>query len=275
MDPMNINFSYTLIGWEDYPSTKTPVKAALLNQMDSAIQFLYTQDGYLYDLAQDLKADKVDAYLFDSYLLTATSFIELSQKVDAFDLTNYLTKDEANVFATKTDLNNYATREELDYKAELSGDVEDNEVIVGSSPDVVKGSGVKLTQLAQIIDHENAKFTLTNTETFTMLHQHIYQVGALVFVHLVFRTNAQIAETGLFTLGKLDDSILPQHVHSFTVVPSNPGVSNDIRVDPGYIDLDGTISFDVTKTYSSSNYTFDITTFYCADISTPIVTQEL
>lgn len=164
-------------------------------------------------------------------------------------------------------------KEILDYKAELSGEVEDNEVIIGSSPDVLVGSGVKLTQLAQIIDYADTKFTLTDTATFTMLHQHIYQVGALVFIHLVFRTNAQIAETGLFTLGQLDSSILPQHVHSFTVVPANPGVSNDIRVDPGYIDLDGTISFDVTKTYSSNRYTFDITTFYCTDVSTLITTE--
>lgn len=239
---MNINFSYMLIGWEDYPSTKTPVKAALLNQMDNAIKFLHEQDSYLYDFLLRLESYKVDSALFDSYLITASSFIELSQKVDTFDTSNYLTKDEANGFATKTELEGFATKTELN-------------------------------NYPTVIDHGDTKFTLTDTETFTMLHQHIYQIGALVFIHLVFRTNAQIAETKLFTLGKLDDSILPQHVHSFTVVPANPGVSNDSRVDPGYIALDGTISFDVTKTYSSSKYTFDITTFYCTDIASAIITE--
>lgn len=214
----------------------------LLNQMDSAIKFLYEQDSYLYDFLQELKSDKVDSSLFDSYLLSAPSFIELSQKVDTFDLTNYLTKDEANGFATKTELVDYATKTELN-------------------------------NYATVVDHGATKFTLTNTETFTMLHQHIYQIGALIFIHLVFRTNAKVEEPGLFTLGKLDDSILPQHVHSFTVVPANPGVNDDMRVDPGYIALDGSISFDVTKSYSTKNYTFDITTFYCTDITSAITTE--
>ena len=111
--------------------------------MDSAIKFLYEQDSYLYDFLQELKSDKVDSSLFDSYLLSAPSFIELSQKVDTFDLTNYLTKDEANGFATKTELVDYATKTELN-------------------------------NYATVVDHGATKFTLTNTETFTMLHQHIY-----------------------------------------------------------------------------------------------------
>lgn len=108
-------------------------------------------------------------------------------------------------------------------------------------------------------------FTLTNSDLFTVIHQHCYQIGSLLFIHIVFRTNKAVDETGIYTLGQL--ALKPAHTHSFTIVPANPGVTNDMRVDPGYISADGIVSFDITKTYSSKNYTFDITTFYCTDMT--------
>lgn len=117
-----------------------------------------------------------------------------------------------------------------------------------------------------IIDYADTLFTLTNSDLFTITHQHCYQIGNLLFIHIVFRTNKTVDETGVYTLGQL--SLKPAHTHSFAIVPANPGVTNDMRVDPGYISTDGVISFDVTKTYSSKNYTFDITTFYCTDMTT-------
>lgn len=75
----------------------------------------------------------------------------------------------------------------------------------------------------------------------------------------------------LYELGQLD--IAPMHTHSFTVVPANPGVSKDMRVDPGYISIDGKVSLDVTESYSSKNYTFDITTFYCTDMTVDTPTE--
>ena len=139
-------------------------------------------------------------------------------------------------------------------------------------PKLTAGEGINIVDNVigtnLVVDHGSSAFTITNTEVFSMLHQHIYQIGGMVFVHLVFRTNKAIETTGLFTLGQLN--ISPMHTHSFTVVPVNPGASKEKRIDCGYITSDGLIQLDVTQTYSSKNYTFDITTFYCTDIVTVI-----
>ena len=162
--------------------------------------------------------------------------------------------------------------ERLDTVVTIGGKVYDNEIIIGSSPDVLVGSGVFLNNLATVIDYGATGFTLTDVDNFTIDHQHCYQTGNLLFIHIIFRTKKKIETTGIFNVGTL--SIKPAHVHACSLVTANPSVQDDVmKVEPAYIDKDGNISFNLTKSYSSSNYTLDIATFYCTDMTADTPTE--
>jgi hypothetical protein len=123
-----------------------------------------------------------------------------------------------------------------------------------------------------IIDYGATGFTLTDVDNFTIDHQHCYQIGNLLFIHIIFRTKKKIETTGIFNVGTL--SIQPAHVHSCALVTANPNVQDDVmKVEPAYINKDGNLSFNLTKAYSTSNYTLDITTFYCTDMTVDTPTE--
>jgi len=105
----------------------------------------------------------------------------------------------------------------------------------------------------------------TVADGFTVDMQHCYQIGPLVFIHIVFHKNAAPSAASILKIGTF--SIHPQHDHAFPATAYNASASTTSKKlldSRGVLETNGDIwCYFISD--STSNAIYDIEFFFCAN----------